>query len=363
VVWAAAPCRDGRGRVGGAAGVPGGAVRLPRAPAGRPVGGPRRPAHGRAGSLAAPPEPGAGAPTGVGQRLRRPAPGSRPRRCAPRPAAAPADAGGAAALRRGRERLAPAGRHHQPGAGVPVPLPPPAGRPRPRRARVGLPVADPAQLGPRQLDGAGRRPTRAAGGDAHGRRGRAAYGAGGRATGGPTGRGPPGGLRRRLRCVRVHARLGGDPRRLAHPAAQQPPLLVRPRPHDGAPAGPPEAARGQVRPRRPGHPARPDRRAARHRRGLAYSGESDQLYRSLRSPRGERRPGGRAEERERPRKLTSFRWWGDWCRRECATAGPHRPPGPRRSATATGSSQWGHGPPGPTRRQKTLQSGQRCSPR
>ena len=37
---------------------------------------------------------------------------------------------------------------------------------------------------------------------------------------------------------------------------------------DGAPAGPPEAARGQVRLRRPGHLARPDRRAARHRRGL-----------------------------------------------------------------------------------------------
>jgi hypothetical protein len=34
----------------------------------------------------------------------------------------------------------------------------------------------------------------------------------------------------------------------------------------------------------------------------------------------------------------------------------------RRSATATGSSQWGQGPPGPTRRQNTLQSAQRCSP-
>jgi hypothetical protein len=30
---------------------------------------------------------------------------------------------------------------------------------------------------------------------------------------------------------------------------------------------------------------------------------------------------------------------------------------------ATGSSQCGHGPPGPTRRQNTPQSAQRCSPR
>jgi hypothetical protein len=34
-----------------------------------------------------------------------------------------------------------------------------------------------------------------------------------------------------------------------------------------------------------------------------------------------------------------------------------------RSASTTGSSQCGHGPPGPTRRQKTWHSGQRCSPK
>jgi hypothetical protein len=34
-----------------------------------------------------------------------------------------------------------------------------------------------------------------------------------------------------------------------------------------------------------------------------------------------------------------------------------------RSPTATGSSQWGQSPPGPTRRQKSWQSAQRCSPR
>ena len=120
------------------------------------------PCSRRGRPVAAPPEPGAGPPAGVGQRVRRPAPGPRPRRGAAGAAAAPADAGGAAALRRGRERLAPARGRHQPGAGLPVPLPPPPGRPRPRRARVGVPVADPAQLGPRQLDGARRRAPRAA---------------------------------------------------------------------------------------------------------------------------------------------------------------------------------------------------------
>ena len=45
-------------------------------------------------------------------------------------------------------------------------------------------------------------------------------------------------------------------------------------------------------------------------------------------------------------------------------AGDAPPAGaPSRSTSATGSSQWGQGPPGPRRRQKTLQSGQRCSPR
>jgi len=35
----------------------------------------------------------------------------------------------------------------------------------------------------------------------------------------------------------------------------------------------------------------------------------------------------------------------------------------RRSATATGSSQWGQGAPGPMRRQNWLQSSQRWLPR
>jgi hypothetical protein len=109
VACAAAPCRGGYYRVGGLAGVPGGGVRLPRPPAGRAAGAARRPVHGGAVPVAAPPEPGAGPPAGLGQRLRRPAPGPRLRRGAPGAAAAPAHAGGAAALRRGRERLASAG--------------------------------------------------------------------------------------------------------------------------------------------------------------------------------------------------------------------------------------------------------------
>ena len=90
--------------------------------------------------------------------------------------------------------------------------------------------------------------------------------------------------------------------------------------HTSCARGPPSAAPRTARSRwrRPSSSSRPSprrSRGARPRRtrdrprgvpGGAYSGESDQRFRSFRSPLRERRRSGRDEGQERPLRLTSF---------------------------------------------------------
>ena len=114
-----------------------------RPPSRRALRTDRRLANMRHGAFAAPPEPLARPPQGLGQPLRRPEPRADRRRLVAR-AAHPARLHGRRepcrpGLRRGRERLEPLRRGGQPGAGILLSPFPPLRRSAHRR-RLGLPV-------------------------------------------------------------------------------------------------------------------------------------------------------------------------------------------------------------------------------
>ena len=106
--------------------------------------------------VAAAPEPGAGPPARLGQRLCRPGPRPHRRRAAARPARQLPAARRPAGVRGGRDHLAALRRRVLTGARLLLPSLAPFGRPADHR-RLGLPVDRPAQLRPRLLDRPGRR--------------------------------------------------------------------------------------------------------------------------------------------------------------------------------------------------------------
>ena len=179
--------------------------------------------------VAAAPEPGPGHRRGWGSVYAALGGGTSTSRRSGRCCGAAA-AGGAAGLRRGRQRLAPGRRGHQPRAGLPVPLPPPApggGDPVvPGWAYQWLVRLSPARdswtapVDVRRAWAAEEKPTAVAAEQLQ-----ALVAAPQRVTR----RRSLGALRRRLRRLRLHRRPGRHPGGAAHPAAQQPPLLVRPR--------------------------------------------------------------------------------------------------------------------------------------
>jgi hypothetical protein len=108
------------------------------------------------GSVAAAPEPGAGPPARLGQRLRRLGPRPHRHRAAARPARQLPAAHRSAGVRGGRDHLAALRRRVLTGARLRLPSLSPFGRPADHR-RLGLAVDRPGQLRPRQLDRPGRR--------------------------------------------------------------------------------------------------------------------------------------------------------------------------------------------------------------
>jgi hypothetical protein len=143
------PCAAGR--------VPERAARLLHPPRRCAVRTRRRAAVRPGGPVATAPEPGAGLPTRLGQRLRRPHPRAHRHRAAARPPGGQLAGRRPASVRRGCDHLAALRRRVLAKPWLLLPPLAPLGRPT-DRGRLGLPVDRPARLRPRLLDGPGGRP-------------------------------------------------------------------------------------------------------------------------------------------------------------------------------------------------------------